>query len=138
MSNVQVEYFIFCENVINGERAKQTIVNTFDQIYAPKLPSIQGLLSIASKITFKQPPKKSDVFIITVNISNPSGKNIGKIELDPIKDMDSTSTGITLAINANGMPMNEYGTYEFDLILNEEKIASRSIEVLERPRDVKP
>jgi hypothetical protein len=48
--NPVVDYFLFCENVIVGERGRFTFANVYDEVYVLSLPTVVKALFVAIKV----------------------------------------------------------------------------------------
>jgi len=132
MTKYSTDYFVFAENVLPGDNGKQTIVNIFKEIYAPALPIVQPLLSLAINIDFSgTPPKTGSILNITLKVKDPSGEIIGDSIVSNLNITDEDKSGITFGIGANGMPINAYGNYTFEICIDEKVVASRVLTVKE-------
>lgn len=129
MSNYKIDYFIIAENVAPGENNKQTIVNTFDEVYAPKLPTSQQLLSLAIKVKAPNGIKKGSKLQPGLTVLDPTGKEMGTFSIDPVEIDSSSFTGLTLGIGAHGMPLEHYGEYTFQFLIDGEHIGSQTLTV---------
>lgn len=130
MSNYSVDYFLFAENVLPGENGKQTAVNIFDEIYAPNMPIVQGLLSLAVKLNFEgKKPKLGSTIHIKLQVIDPDGNPIGNSTIQEFTVDDEKKDGITLGVGANGMPIEKHGDHMFNILINDKLVASKALKV---------
>ncbi len=125
---ISVDYILFAENVVNGERGKASLINIFDNIFVKDLPSahvpIFGVASI--RISGES---QATVHKVDIAMTNPKGDPFLKPDTQEMKSTGEDTFFLNLVINLAPMPITDLGDYELSIKLDGKKIASRVLKV---------
>lgn len=128
MKKASTDYLVFAENVISsGIGEKQTIVNIFDEVQAPTIPVIQTQLWIAGRIIMPEGLKKGDKVTFALRVTNPAKEILPSTSTFELIVPKNGYKAVNLSINASGMPLQSYGDYTFDILLDNQKVGSRTL-----------
>lgn len=122
-------YTLFAELVIRDETKKVSLINLFDRLYAPSIPTIQSKFNIIFGLIVEgKALHKEDLFLYAYG---PDKKIFleAKIAI-PIDPPENNETQIVADLS--GMSIPKYGDYRFALAYSKDKeISSRTLKVID-------
>ena len=133
--NPVVDYFLFCENVIVGERGRFTFANVYDEVYVLSLPTVVKALFVAIKVGLPG-AKPNDKPKFELKITNPAKKVVTKSLVQDFTVPETKFEGATLNVEASFLPIDMLGKYRFDLLINNKVIHTKYLEIKDAPEDL--
>lgn len=125
------DYMLLAENVIIDDRSRVTIINSYDTIYAPSLPTVQSALYIICALKLQNAKKNTNVKF-NFEVFAPDGALMVRESVEQLVDRDGKNAGYNLVVNASMMPLNSYGEYTFKMTYEDKVVATRTLYVIEK------
>ncbi|HSY31871.1 MAG TPA: hypothetical protein VLA42_07770 [Verrucomicrobiae bacterium] len=106
--------FIVCDTVIQDTATqKRTLVGVFDRVVSPKVPLTINNLGLYAKLV--EGSGSYDMRVRLVNLKDESPV----MEIKATAQWSKPDEPLELGMNFAGIPLTEFGTYEFQLYANE-------------------
>ena len=106
--------FIVCDTVIqDAATQKRTLVGVFDRIASPKVPFPINNLGLYAKLVEGSGSYEMKVRLVNLKDESPV------MEIKAAVQWNEPDKPMELGINFAGIPVTEFGTYEFQLYANE-------------------
>jgi hypothetical protein len=121
-----VKAFLIADAVIQDRLTRKwTVVNVFDQIFAPQFPAWHPSMALYVKLADAR-----GRYVVRVEFRDASDVVVSKIEGITV-EASGPAHSAEFGLTAQGLPLKEPGRYQFQLFLNEEYAAAVSLEVLQ-------
>ena len=106
--------FIVCDSVIqDAATQKRTLVGVFDQVAAPNAPLQINSLGLYAKLVEGSGPYEIKVRLVNLKDESPV------MEIKAAAQWNKPEEPLELGMNFAGIPVSEFGTYEFQLYAND-------------------
>jgi len=116
----KLEYLVICEDVINGDNAKTSLINIFQVVNSTVVPAVCSRLKVAFRVVPAEPPM--GIIKMNISIKSPSGKVVvgadGEIPTTKLVGDKSLST----SVDFSGLVMEEAGKYTVALKVGEKVV----------------
>jgi hypothetical protein len=126
-----VDFFLLCENVIIDDKARASIINIYDAIFATQLPALHGNLHFISRVTPKAKVKDSVKAKCGLSIKSPSGKERLMIKSNDV-EIEFTKERPSMIVNVQipGVVFDEFGEYTASFSVNDKAVAKTKFSVI--------
>lgn len=130
---MNVEIFSLCD-AATEHGGKLNLLGAFDMIFAQGVPVNHPHCSIALRIRFERVEEGDHSFrLVLINADGqpvvPGMEGNMNMRVPP----EAESTAVNLAINLQGLPLKEFGTYYFDLAIDGRQVARLPLTVRRAP-----
>jgi len=106
--------FIVCDTVIqDAATQKRTLVGVFDQVAAPNAPLHINSLGLYAKLVEGSGLYQMKVRLVNLKDESPV------MEIKAAAQWNKPEDPLELGMNFAGIPLSEFGTYEFQLYAND-------------------
>jgi len=123
-----LDYILFAENVINGERGKVSLVNIFDSIFVKDLPAAHAPIFAVAAIRIKGEVKPT-THIVDISMTDPSGAPFINLDMQEMTSSGEDNFILNVVINLAPLPISALGEYEISIKLDGKKVASRVLKI---------
>ena len=115
---MNIEAFLLCDCATQGQ-GKLNVLGAFDSIYAAKVPAMHPACTIAARIRFSNVEQGDHKIRINVidDDGSPIGPDLEKTISVRVPQNDNSSV-INLILNIQGLNLQKYGSYRFDLAID--------------------
>jgi hypothetical protein len=134
---MKIEIFALCD-AATDTHGKLSLLGTFDQIYAPKMPVVHPACAIALRLRFDK--MEEGVHKVSLQLVNPDGKPVFQAmegEVQPRMADDIGSVAVNLILNFQNVKFEEFADYQINLAVDGEAMSSLPLRVREIPRQHK-
>ncbi len=108
------KYFLLCENATLAKDGKISLINVFDDIYAPKYPATHPLAYFVSNIEISDVEKESDIEF-SLQINHGSRKKLLPQELKIIKKVVKGNSTVGLIYSISNLFIPSNGIYSAEI-----------------------
>lgn len=109
----QCEWAILCDYAFRDEGRKTCVIGIFDRIFTKGVPSAHHQAALVLRLS-GQPGEQTHV---RVELVRPTGGGLAKLEADVTL---GPNAGADVQLNFAGMPLPDYGTYSFNVYLDDD------------------
>jgi hypothetical protein len=121
-----VKAFLIADAVIQDRLTRKwTIVNVFDQIFAPQFPCVHPSMALYVKLADAR-----GRYTVRVELRDAADGLLSKIEGITVESAGTTRSA-EFGVTAQGLPLKEAGRCQFQLFLNEEYAAAASLDIVQ-------
>lgn len=120
-----VKAFLLADAVLQDRLTRKwTIVNVFEQIYAPQFPAWHPSMALYVKLADAR-----GRYAVRLEFRDAADALLSKIEGISV-DANGPAHTVEFGLTAQGLPLKEPGRYQFQLFLNDEYAAAVSLDVV--------
>jgi hypothetical protein len=120
-----VKAFLIADAVIQDRLTRKwTVVNVFDQIFAPQFPAWHPSMALYVKLADAR-----GRYAVRLEFRDAADAMLSKIEGITVEATGPSHTA-EFGLTAQGLPLKEPGRYQFQLFLNDDYAAAVSLEVV--------
>ena len=129
----KLDYFLLCENVINDQQGRISLINIFDTINVTALPAIQPKLCLAFAVYLDSEQQKRGEVKFKLDVLKPSESSLlsaeGKGEIKPVMSKNNVQPKLAANLELAGVVFDEVGLYTAHLYVGSKLISSTTFEV---------
>ena len=120
-----VRAFVLADAVIQDRLTRKwSVVNVFDQIYAPQFPCWHPSMAMYVKLADAR-----GRYVVRLEFRDAGDALLSKIEGITV-EASGAAHSAEFGLTAQGLPLKEPGRYQFQLFLNDEYAAAVSLDVV--------
>jgi hypothetical protein len=134
---MQVEWAALADYAAVDAAGKLTVVGVFEEIYSPHEPIIWPAMMLLLRFKIKRPEIGLKQKVV-VRLSNEDGAMIFQLEGDVTPNLipgakARSEATINQILRINGLQFPKFGSYTFDILLNNNAVAAVPLFVIHRP-----
>lgn len=124
----ELDYMIFCEDVIVDANKRASLITTFDIVLADKYPATNNKFKVMFRLLPKVKSSKKVKVKITVLLTDGKNKTLVKAEGSESLLL-SMNKAIASPVDLSGVTFESAGTYFVKLLVNGKELARRKLVV---------
>lgn len=127
----ECDWAILCDYTFRDQAGKVCVIGLFDRIFTPQVPATHAQAGIVLRFVGDAHEK----FRFKLEIIRPTGGTIAGLEGET--ELGDTGTA-EFNLNIGGLPIPDYGSYAFQLYMNDQLSKTLSFVVAEPPPQAAP
>lgn len=121
-----VKAFLIADAVIQDRLTRKwTVVNVFDQIFAPQFPCVHPSMALYVKLADAR-----GRYAVRVDLRDATDALLSKIE-GIVVEASGPTRSAEFGVTAQGLPLKGPGRCQFQLFLNDEYAAAASLDIVQ-------
>jgi len=131
--NIKKNFLLVCENALLDNNNKLSLIGIFSAINTSKVPAMHPNLFVVANLSIEEIKKVTNIKL-SVEIFSPSGKQIIQkppVIERPLEVKDSTQN-VGCIFEIRNILFPEFGLYDVNLVINDKKFETFTLEVREQ------